>query len=274
MAFSATFNSVTFTFDTDMTVGAFATGEPYVVSDQAFNITSIDPASALLDGGVAHGAMKDPFCESEQGFDQFLGTGTASYITAANTTYNNTPANRQMIDLNFTIVDNNAIVRDINIDIQYYEIGLTETSATSILTDWNAFSKSDADQNCVGTSFATPGKDCTYHWTMPLNTVLLDGQWRIDANVQSYYPGGTEYGNYDTNSDRVITINNKMANIATVKGLLQNMIVIIVAMAIAAIASVGALLKPEPLEYAKISFMIGIVAIIVSLIIGFILPLM
>lgn len=192
---------------------------------------------------------------------------------ASGATYNNTPANRKTIDLNFTVVDNNAGVLDINIDLQYYNTGATETTATSILIDWNAFSKSDADQNCVGTSFATPGKDCTYHWTMPLNTVLADGQWRIDANVQSYYPGGTEYGNYDTNADRIIVIDNKMPNSGTVKSLLQNMIVIIVAMAIAAIAMVGALLKPEPLEYAKISFMIGIIAIITSMVVGFILPL-
>jgi len=193
----------------------------------------------------------------------------------ANTIYNNTPANRKTIDINVTVVDNNAGVRDINIGIIYYDQVQLETSGVSIVaaSDWNAFASSNADMNCVGSAWTDPGKDCTYKWTMPLNTVLKPSNYYIDFNVISYSLGGEDYGDYDANATRGITINNSMPNRAVVHGLIQNMIVVIVGMAIAAIAAVGALLKPEPLEFAKVSFFIGMIAVFASLIIGFILPL-
>ena len=94
-ATSQTYNGVTFNFDTSLEVGNFVTGEPWVVSSEAFNITSITPISETINGGVANGAMKDPYPtitaglvpDRPQGFDQFLGTGTAGFIVAANHTY-------------------------------------------------------------------------------------------------------------------------------------------------------------------------------------------
>ncbi len=91
---SVTYNGVTFTFDRQVTAGNFVTGEPWVVSSEAFAITAISPDSQVLNGGVAHGAMKDPYVEfevgaaGEQGFDEFLENATASGLTASNTTYN------------------------------------------------------------------------------------------------------------------------------------------------------------------------------------------
>ncbi len=72
---SVTFNGVTFNFDRSMPVGFFEyPGEPFVVADQAFNITSITPASSNNDNG----AMKNPAIPDsgegtkEQGFDIFF----------------------------------------------------------------------------------------------------------------------------------------------------------------------------------------------------------
>lgn len=86
---SVTYDGVTFTFDRAMPVGAFVTGEPFVVSDEAFAITGITPASSDLasDGHVGNGAMKDPYITTQQGFDSYIGAGTDSSITAANTPY-------------------------------------------------------------------------------------------------------------------------------------------------------------------------------------------
>lgn len=83
---SVTHDGVTFTFDRAMPVGYFVTGKPFVVSDQAFGVTSVSPASAVVNGAQAHGLMKDPYCLSSQGFDQFLAQG-AGALGAANTPY-------------------------------------------------------------------------------------------------------------------------------------------------------------------------------------------
>ncbi len=70
---SVTYDGVTFTFDREMPVGTFVTGEPFVVSDQAFQITSISPESVSLNGYQAHGAMLNPDLSTNvQGFDEFL----------------------------------------------------------------------------------------------------------------------------------------------------------------------------------------------------------
>lgn len=74
---TATFDGVTFTFDRAMPVGTFVTGEPFVVSDQAFNITAISPAAADIESDtyVGNGAMKNPYFyeANQQGFDGYLG---------------------------------------------------------------------------------------------------------------------------------------------------------------------------------------------------------
>ncbi len=92
---SVSYFGVTFTFDRPMPVGTFVTGEPFVVSDQAFQITSITPASVDLrgDGYIGNGAMKDPIITDVQGFDGYLQDGTGS-LGAANVDY----ANSQNVD--------------------------------------------------------------------------------------------------------------------------------------------------------------------------------
>lgn len=100
---SVTYDGVTFTFDKAMPVGEFVTGEPFVVSSEAFEITSITPESADISGDTffGNGAMKDPFTRStslafnyadtgtpEQGFDGYIGsTGGGAGFGATLTPY-------------------------------------------------------------------------------------------------------------------------------------------------------------------------------------------
>ena len=74
---SVSYDGVSFTFDRPMPVGTFVTGKPFVLSTEAFSITAISPASGVLDGGWAHGAMQDPFTNERQGFDEFLANATS-----------------------------------------------------------------------------------------------------------------------------------------------------------------------------------------------------
>jgi hypothetical protein len=91
----ATFNGVTFSFDRAMPVGTFVSGEPFVVSDQAFAITAISPAASDIqsDGFIGNGAMKNASVVGAsplQGFDGYLSSYPAKttyetpYDTAAN----------------------------------------------------------------------------------------------------------------------------------------------------------------------------------------------
>lgn len=94
---SITYGSVTFNFDRPVRVGFFVNGWPYAISDQAFNITSITPASADLnsDGSFGNGAMQDPYIQASivtgitnarQGFDGWIGLGTDPNGTSASIT--------------------------------------------------------------------------------------------------------------------------------------------------------------------------------------------
>lgn len=87
---SITYDGITFNFNKAVTVGSFVTGEPFAVSDQDFQVTSITPASAVVNTYQAHGAMLNPYTATDQGFDEMLanasGSGNASL--ASNITYN------------------------------------------------------------------------------------------------------------------------------------------------------------------------------------------
>lgn len=96
---SATFDGVTFTFDRAMPVGTFVTGEPFVVSDQAFAITAISPASSDIqaDGFIGNGAMKNASVVDAaplQGFDGYLSSypPKTTYETPYDTATNIDPA--------------------------------------------------------------------------------------------------------------------------------------------------------------------------------------
>jgi len=77
---SVTYNGVTFNFNTAVPVGQFVTGEPFVLSTSAFQITSTSPASADRDANsfVGHGMMRDPYITTTQGFDAYIGNGAGN----------------------------------------------------------------------------------------------------------------------------------------------------------------------------------------------------
>jgi hypothetical protein len=93
METSVTYLGVTFFFDRAVRVGYFVTGWPFVVSDQDFEITSITPASAVVDGYWANGAAKnpaeyvvqddsngDPLPDTGQPFDELMTVGQPANI--------------------------------------------------------------------------------------------------------------------------------------------------------------------------------------------------
>ncbi len=89
---TATQNGVTWTFDTSYPVGTFSQTDPddvhiFVVNSGGLTITDDSPASATENGGVKNGMVRDPYFTSSQGFDEFIGAGTQSYILAANSSY-------------------------------------------------------------------------------------------------------------------------------------------------------------------------------------------
>lgn len=194
----------------------------------------------------------------------------------AGATYNNTPLNRQTIDLNLTVVDNNTGVRDINIGIIYYRDDVLESSGVTIVNrnDWNAFASTNADMNCFGTQWASPGKTCRYKWTMPLDSEMPQGKYYIDFNVIAYNIKGSGYpGNvlYDANATVSIQINNKLPNIETIRSLLQTLLAVLAAAAIIAVVGIGVVVKPAPTELAKYGFMVGLTALFIALVIGVII---
>lgn len=86
---SFTSNGVTVTMDRAMPVGQFVTGEYFIVSNQAFSITSVTPNSADIsaDGNVGNGLMQDPYITTAQGFDQYLANSTVGAMRFGNTPY-------------------------------------------------------------------------------------------------------------------------------------------------------------------------------------------
>ncbi|MEL7393037.1 MAG: putative Ig domain-containing protein [Pseudomonadota bacterium] len=89
---SVTYDGVTFNFDRAMPVGYYTTGDPFVVADQAFDIISTSPASALTNGAWANGMMVNPAIvgggSGQQGFDGFLAVSSGSGQQATATAYN------------------------------------------------------------------------------------------------------------------------------------------------------------------------------------------
>lgn len=86
---SITYNGVTFNFNKAVTVGSFVTGEPFAVSDAAFEITSITPASSVADSYQKNGAMKDPYFDNDgpQGFDEMIANSSVGAMRFGNTPY-------------------------------------------------------------------------------------------------------------------------------------------------------------------------------------------
>ncbi len=188
---------------------------------------------------------------------------------AENYTTANNAANRPgKIDFNFTVVDTNASVSDVNIHLGYFRVGAARSTLVDIvaLADWNGGATDDADMNCVGSGWDDPGKDCTYKWTIPLDTVMVDGEWFVDANVVSFDRDGNEL--YDSNAARIIVISNRLSNAGALRALMGNINLIIIAAILLGILSVGILLRPDMITFVTMSVAIAIAGGIGGMIIG------
>jgi hypothetical protein len=92
-ATSATINGVTFNFDASYEVGTFSVTDPddvhiFVVHSTGLEITGDSPTSVSTNGGIKDGIVKNPYDDSEQGWDEFLADGTEPYLSSPNTPYN------------------------------------------------------------------------------------------------------------------------------------------------------------------------------------------
>jgi len=178
--------------------------------------------------------------------------------------------------LNFNIVDNNADVLDVNIELYYYKNNVLPGAATQLvnLADWNGDATTSSDYNCTGASWASPGKDCTYVWTMPLNTTLSDGEYRIDANVLTYERAAAENNLYDANGTRIINIQNRLATMGATQSLVQNSTIIIAAAVLLSILGIGVFVRPDPKTFVVMSTVIAIAGGIGAMIVGIIAGIM
>jgi|GEM_PF-6643556 len=115
----ATYGDVTFNFSTSVNVGWFTdlngnNFEPFVVSDQAFTITSITPAASNASGAWANGAVVDPFTDSAQGFDEWIGnavTGSGGQETTTYTHALNVDPGATAAAYSVSVGDNKTIVK-------------------------------------------------------------------------------------------------------------------------------------------------------------------
>lgn len=202
---------------------------------------------------------------------------TVTWVTpASGSTYTNNAMNRTTIDLNFTIVDDNsAIGKDVNLSIVYYGSNTLPSTATTIIasTDWNILSQTSSTYICSKDTWAA-GKKCRYTWNIPINTTMSDGTYWIDVNVYSYARDAIASNLYDTNATLEIGISNKMSNIAQLRSMLGTIVVILAVAALLAIAGMGIVLKPNPVEFVRNSFLIGIIVVAIGIVIGIIVTLM
>lgn len=73
-----TVSGVTFTLSRTMPVCYSCLGDPAIIATEAFSITAISPASAVVDSYQAHGLMINPDAQVAQGFDAMIGAVISS----------------------------------------------------------------------------------------------------------------------------------------------------------------------------------------------------
>lgn len=212
-----------------------------------------------------------------------IGAACASFTVTwnepvAGTTYSNSPANRKTIDLNFTVIDSNVLVEDINIELYYYPTGSGTHTSIVALSDWNASATSNADMNCVkslilqaDSNWASPGRDCTYVWTMPLNSAMPDGDYRVDVNVVNVETNAAGGNIYDENAIRSLTILTRLSNVDAFRNLMLNVNLILVAIVLLSLLGIGIFMKPDLKMLVTMALVLGISAGVGSMIIGIVL---
>lgn len=217
----------------------------------------------LLFSGTAFAALTPP-------------TLTVNEPTAL-TVYCNNSANRETIDLNLHVVDGNAAGRaDRNILITY--LGEGDTTWTSISADWNAMSGASADKNCVGADGdALDGwdvKDCTYKWTMPLDSTMQEGIWVVNMRLQDYNKGLYEAGFVnDTNKTVQISTMCRLTTAGTTKTLAGNIGLVLagIVLVMALFAIMGFKTGMDVTSVVTMTVAAGIVAGIAAMVIGLVL---
>lgn len=213
------------------------------------------------------------FCSSA------LGTITVTWNEpASNAEYANNAANRKTIDLNFTVVDDNATApNDYNITLTWYSTTGAYSSANihSIASDLNGDSSSNSDFNCLASAtlgshvWSTPGRDCTYKWTMPLESEMDDGTYTVDVNVVRWMHalGGPEYGIGDANADRTIVIDNRLDTLSALEALTDNFALVLAAVVLLVILGLGMALRID----LKTLVIVGVAGAVASAIAGMII---
>lgn len=208
-----------------------------------------------------------------------LSSASAATITttwnkpSSGMTYNNTPLNRQTIDLNFGWTDNNSDQgSDMNID--YLKVIRQRTWATvyTLKEDTNAFVATGTNWICTKNGPAAINGSCNYTWTMPTNTDLPDDTYCLDVNVVSYYEGDTRSETEgDKNALRCFTINNGFAMAAQTRAMMAPVaIILIAAVMLAAVISITAL-GTDPAKTLGAAVVAAIAVAVIVMVIGNIL---
>jgi hypothetical protein len=222
-------------------------------------------------------------------FALFAPAAMAALVTTINfppsDTYNNLSANVKTIDINFTITDTNQISfdtnGDYNVNITYYptttgklwnsgtgnDANITYVVRDGNINDWNR--NGNGTKRCTGIS--SKSIKCRYLWTIPVNTVMGDGDWTLDINVFEFGKGPADYTNSDDNDSVTMTIQNHLSNANSIRSLMG-----IVAMVLAALVLIGglfsiAVLKTDVAQTAIMTVAAAVAAAIAALIIGGIL---
>ena len=143
---SVTYNGSTWSFDTGVTAGTFVTGEPFVVSDQAFNITQVTPVSSDIqsDTYIGNGLVLNPFiAESDswnQGFDGYYGvnpSGELSYVMPYDAAKN--------IDPTLTATNISVSLNDVASYVKMIRLASkTNTTSASVAEAYNVLTILDA----------------------------------------------------------------------------------------------------------------------------------
>lgn len=192
------------------------------------------------------------------------------------TTLNNAPANVQTIDLNFTVVDDNSALTGMWVECYYYNVrGAFGRNGTKII-DWNGNDTSNSDYSCIGGSdWTSPGKDCTYKWTIPNNNTMPGASYFIDCNAVEWWEVGVSPGTYndgnvlgDTNGTITLTMTTKLGNTEATRALMNNAMLIIAALALLAVLAIGVFVRPDPRTLAVMATAIAVAAAIGAMVIG------
>jgi len=206
----------------------------------------------------------------------FLATPVLAAITvtintpSSGQTYNNLPANVGPVDINFSVADNNATVDDHNITVTIYN-SKTLTTMQTLVNDVNVRNLGSS-MTCepVTAISLLDAYTCNVHWDMPGVESMPAGTYLVDVNVTSVYSSSTGGSDthVDTNASTGITVNNKLANSATIQALLLVISTIVFAgLIIVGVVSIT-MMGTDPAKTATALVAAGIMVGILMMVLG------